>query len=241
MKKTKIEWVDCVLNPVVGCPRGCPYCYAKKLNDRFKWIEDFSKPQFFPERLEKFESKTPKSIFVNSMSDIAFWDVRQCNTVLDAIEKSPQHNYIFLTKAKPAVVGESGGGERYFFGGGQEHIFTGVTVTTQKQWDYIFNAAWLAEFFSFEPLFEPINLHIYDNIMFQKCNWCDFPKPKLVIIGAETGNRKDKIAPKKEWIDDIVRQCENIGWSVFMKNSLKEIMGADFRQDRLPWEINKRV
>lgn len=25
MKKTKIEWCDCTINPVVGCKNGCPY------------------------------------------------------------------------------------------------------------------------------------------------------------------------------------------------------------------------
>jgi len=46
MKKTKIGWCDSTLNPVVGCTFGCSYCYAKKLNDRFKFIEDWNRPQF---------------------------------------------------------------------------------------------------------------------------------------------------------------------------------------------------
>lgn len=69
MKTTKIDWCDCTVNPVVGCPNGCAYCYARKINDRFHFIDDWTKPQFFPERLKEFESKKPKSIFVNFYGD----------------------------------------------------------------------------------------------------------------------------------------------------------------------------
>lgn len=40
MKKTMIEWCDSTVNPVFGCASDCEYCYAKKLNDRFKWIDN---------------------------------------------------------------------------------------------------------------------------------------------------------------------------------------------------------
>ena len=77
--------------------------------------------------------------------------------------------------------------------------------------------------------------------------------PEVIIIGAETGNRKNKVIPQKKWIDNIVRSAELFnesfrksaimqknGWyevKIFMKDSLREIMGEDFRQDKLPWEI----
>lgn len=57
-----IEWSDLTINAVVGCPRGCPYCYAKKINDRFHFVEDFSKPQVFSERLEKINTIKNKKI-----------------------------------------------------------------------------------------------------------------------------------------------------------------------------------
>ena len=104
MKQTKIDWCDCTLNPVVGCQRGCEYCYARKLNNRFKWIEDWSKPQFFPERLKALESKTPKSVFINSMSDIGFWKEEWRKEVFSAIRENPQHSYIALTKCKEVYI-----------------------------------------------------------------------------------------------------------------------------------------
>ena len=56
-----------------------------------------------------------------------------------------------------------------------------------------------------------------------------------VVIGAETGNSKNKVTPKKEWIDEIAQVCAEYRTPVFMKESLREIMGGDFRQE-WPWE-----
>lgn len=68
-----IEWADLTINAVVGCPRGCPYCYAKKINDRFHFVEDFAEPKSFRNRLEKIYRIKNKKIFMNSMSDITYW------------------------------------------------------------------------------------------------------------------------------------------------------------------------
>lgn len=46
MGKTKIDWCDYTINPVIGCTFGCEYCYAKKMNDRFNWVKEFNKPEF---------------------------------------------------------------------------------------------------------------------------------------------------------------------------------------------------
>lgn len=60
--------------------------------------------------------------------------------------------------------------------------------------------------------------------------------PEWVIFGAETGNRKGRVMPKKEWVSNAVRQCRNNGSAIFMKESLREIMGEDFVQE-FPWEV----
>ena len=56
-------------------------------------------------------------------------------------------------------------------------------------------------------------------------------------MGAETGNRKDKVIPKASWIMDIVQSAETTNTPVFMKESLREIMGDCFRQE-YPWEAS---
>ena len=52
-----------------------------------------------------------------------------------------------------------------------------------------------------------------------------------VIIGAETGRRKDKVGPKREWIENIVTDCRQYGKPIFMKESLAPIWGEDLIQE----------
>lgn len=98
MKKTKIEWCDSTVNPVIGCTHSCEYCYAKKLNDRFKWVNNWNEPKFFHERLKQLNSNKPYNIFMNSISDIADWEKEWVEATFKAIQNNPQNNYLFLTK-----------------------------------------------------------------------------------------------------------------------------------------------
>ena len=59
-----------------------------------------------------------------------------------------------------------------------------------------------------------------------------------VIVGAESGTRKGKVIPEKEWIMELAEECDKRGKPIFMKGSLREIMGDDFRQE-FPWEAKK--
>lgn len=238
MKKTKIDWCDCTVNPVVGCPRGCDYCYARKMNDRFKWVNDFSVPQFFPERLKAFENKNPKSVFINSMSDIAHWTPRQLREAIKAMLKNDHHKYIALTKDLTGYLRNlvramwgtiEGLTPARVLNKLKDLLFVGETITRQcdVRFHCINGTPISTDFINIEPILEPIDLaeKINDNTIYQ-----------LIVIGAETGNRKGKVAPRKEWIDSIVKQADGCGIAVFMKGSLREIMGADFRQDALIWE-----
>ena len=57
-----------------------------------------------------------------------------------------------------------------------------------------------------------------------------------IIVGAETGNRKNKVVPRKTWVNEIARIAKKAGTPVFMKDSLHELMGSDFKQE-FPWEV----
>jgi len=224
MKTTKIDWCDCTINPVVGCKNGCPYCYAERLNKRFGFIHNWKDPQFFPERLDQLNSKTPKTIFMDSMSDVGHWNKEWGEVIREAILNNPQHAYIFLTKN--TIFGSVIQPIRL-----EPNIFCGSSITKQSDLWHFGGEGY--DFLSIEPLLEKIDLPDFSAKR-------AMATLKAVIVGAETGNRKGKVIPKKEWVLSIVKYCNRRHIRVFMKESLKEIMGDDFRQDILPWYEHTR-
>ncbi len=79
-----IEWTDATWNPVRGCTKitpGCDHCYAETFAERFRGVKGHPYERGFdlrlvPEKLaEPLRWKTPKMIFVNSMSDLFHKDV----------------------------------------------------------------------------------------------------------------------------------------------------------------------
>jgi len=174
--------------------------------------------------LEKL--KMGNNIFVGAMADIFGewipdeWIVE----VFGTCQKYSIHNYLFLTKNPDRYV------SLYLKELLPEYknMWYGMTVTNSQQ-------AYTAEaviqdmsheahaFLSIEPILEDLASDLEITI----ANFTDW-----VIIGAETGNGKGKIVPKKEWIDNIVKQCENAKIPVFMKDSLIPIIGeANMRRD----------
>ena len=209
MNKTKIDWCDSVNNSIIGCTNGCNFCYREKLNKRFKFIPNWKELQFFPERLEQLKSKKPKAIFMDSMSDYGLWEFEWLKAVDKAMAENPQHCYIFLTKTNKK--GTKCKTPNVFFG---KSITQGIYPGREEYFDFL----------SIEPLHAPVGI-----------NFDLLPNLRQVIIGAETGNRKGKIKPKKEWVDSLVKQCDKHNVKVFMKESLRDLMGSDFRQDQCIW------
>lgn len=79
-------------------------------------------------------------------------------------------------------------------------------------------------FTSIEPLMEHMQMGIGS-----------FGSDRWTIIGAETGKRKNKVVPERAWIDNILEAAAFTGVKVFMKESLRGLMGDDFRQE-FPWK-----
>jgi protein gp37 len=238
MNKTKIEWCDSTLNPVVGCSFGCSYCYANKLNSRFKWISDWNQPKFFPERLEQLNSKQPKNIFMNSMSDIADWKEEWIIEIAQAIEKNPQHNYLFLTKRIEVISRRLDKATLMLID--RPNVWLGITVTNNddmKARIYELYRLWSLKckrFISFEPIFEKINIDFLD--YFTAIDW--------IIIGAETGNRKEKIIPKDFWIGHIVYYAKTrmpVPGPIFMKESMLPVMSENYMLREFPKELIHNV
>lgn len=226
MNKTKIDWCDATINPVVGCTNGCDYCYARKQNNRFHYVENWEKPEFKPDALKKLKVKRGRVVFIDSMSDIGCWTPEQRDTVFDAIQKNRQHMYVALTKCAVGPL------VHWVFeklltlkNGNDVNLYIGKSITTQRQLDAFVAQGGNCDFLSIEPLLEPIDLKGAVRMVGE------------VIIGAETGNRKGKVKPDAAWVREIVKQCDTAGIRVFMKGSLRSIMGDAFRQDRLPWYL----
>lgn len=216
MKDTKIEWCDATLNPVVGCTFSCNFCYAKRMNKRFKWVDNFERPEFFPERLKKLKSRVPKTVFLDSMSDVADWKPEWRSEVFDAIIKNPQHRYILLSK-RPVVYHHSSFDDLYNKTG--DSVWIGTSVCRREDENraaQLFTAQSFlhSQFLSIEPILEPIDPNCVIGM-----SW--------VILGAETGKRKGKVLPERKWIDDITGACIKNGIPVFMKNSLVHVVGKE--------------
>ena len=60
--------------------------------------------------------------------------------------------------------------------------------------------------------------------------------PEWVILGAETGNRPDKVTPASEWVDNIVAFCEENEIPVFFKENLRKYF-PDLPASAFPWEV----
>lgn len=183
-------------------------------------------PTFHRYRLDEPQRwKKPRSIFVCSMADL-FGDwvpdewIRE---VFKACEAAPQHRYLFLTKNPKRYVDLYSKGIMRV----QDNYWYGSTVTDG---DVPFYYSMMPDqknpktFVSVEPILKPFG----DFLIGETADW--------IIVGAETGNRKDKVVPKKEWIMEIADACERDKVPLFMKESLRSIMGDDFRQE-FPWEV----
>ena len=208
------------------------------------------KPTFHRYRLDDYKNKKGRTIFVCSMADLfGEWVPDEwIQEVFKACEEAPQHRYLFLTK-NPKKFQNTFLTQSLNI---SKNMWFGFSVTNQESLNNLaMGAKWLPKntFISIEPLHGQINLTRIEptgidailNFMNGGQFWLgggDFngKKIKWVIIGAETGKRKDKIIPEKWWIDEIVEQCKAANVPVFMKESLKNIMGNDFIQE-FPWEV----
>ena len=115
--KSRIQWTEATWNPVTGCDRisaGCENCYALTMSKRLKAMgvakyqndgNPFTSGPGFgitthPEALDQpTRWRTPRVIFVNSMSDLFHAKVPLpfIRDVFDVIAATPQHTYQVLT------------------------------------------------------------------------------------------------------------------------------------------------
>lgn len=186
--------------------------------------------------------KKPRTIFVCSMADLfGDWVPDEwIRAVFEACEAAPQHRYLFLTK-NPSRYKELDGivhwpsFEETDIEKSRPYMMLGASATNDAQMKFVYDSD--ADWVSIEPIHEPLLPEWFvSSIGSDDGQSIEFRRWEWVVIGAETGNRKDKIIPKKEWIQEIADICLQEGTPVFMKESLRDLMGSDFRQE-FPWEM----
>lgn len=210
MAASKIEWTDATWNPVTGCNKispGCKHCYAERLSKRLKatgmakYRNGFA-VTLHPDTLEiPLRWRKPRSIFVNSMSDLFHVDVPDefIARVFDVMTRAHWHRYQVLTKRPERAASLNS------YLPWPDQIWMGASVESQ---DYVRRIDQLREtdaaikFLSLEPLLGPL-----PNLDLQGIDW--------VIVGGESGPGARPM--QGDWARDIRDQCQDAGVAFHFK------------------------
>jgi protein gp37 len=203
---SQIEWTDATWNPVRGCTKitpGCDHCYAETFAERFRGVPGHPYEQGFDLRLvpgklaEPLRWKTPKMIFVNSMSDLFHKDVPDdyIEAVCKTMERANWHTYQVLTKRSSRLRNMLQ--TRLQFASHLPHIWWGVSVEDRAHGliriDHLREAPAAVRFLSIEPLLEDLGAVNLEGI-----HW--------VIVGGESGPGARPM--EKEWLLSLRDQCD---------------------------------
>ncbi len=207
--KSSIEWTDATWNPVTGCTQvspGCKNCYALRFAERWRGVPGHPYQQGFdlkvwPERLRlPLHWKQPRTIFVNSMSDLFHEGVPEdyIQKVFAIMVQADRHRFQILTKRHHRLEALA---PRLPWA---PHIWMGVSVETQR-WtarvSALRNTAAAVKFLSCEPLLGDLHL--------------DLTGMDWVIVGGESGPGARPM--QERWALHIRDQCKAAGVPFFFK------------------------
>jgi protein gp37 len=145
--------------------------------------------------------KSPKVVFVNSMSDLFHPEVPIdfIQKVFAVMNDTPQHTYQVLTKRAERLY------ELHHLLSWTKNIWMGVSVEDNrviKRIDFLRETNAHIKFLSCEPLIGPLK-----NMKLENINW--------VIVGGESGRNARPI--RESWVWDIRQQCSEQGVAFFFK------------------------
>ncbi len=171
---TKIEWCDETINPIIGCKRQCPYCYASRQATRLatfphtaeryqgiarngKWTGEM---RFVMGQIEKLDQwRRPKRVFIGSMGDLGDAPANWIRGVLDAVKRNPRHTCMVLTK-NPARLGNMVLG---YSNSPPPNLWVGTTIESDEnahRLDELTAIPAAARFVSYEPALGPVDLDL---------------------------------------------------------------------------------
>lgn len=207
---SSIEWTNSTWNPVTGCTKisaGCKHCYAERMAKRLKamgtrqYATGF-KLALHEEMLElPLRWKKPRTIFVNSMSDLFHKDipVEYIQRVFEVMNRCLQHTFQVLTK-RPHLTAEHGARLNF-----TPNIWMGTSVENMLVTHRIADLQRVeaqVRFLSLEPLLGPL-----PRLNLAGIHW--------VIVGGESGPGAREM--KEEWVRQIHTQCMAHGVPFFFK------------------------
>ena len=227
---SSIEWTNSTWNPVIGCTKvssGCANCYAEQMAKRLAAMaraaqERGEEPGRAANYLNVIDDrghwngnlflddsaladplhwKQPRTIFVNSMSDLFHEDVPLgfVRRVFDVMNRCPQHVFQVLTK-RPHVAARLSGHLTW-----TANIWMGATVenaTVTHRVQSLRSTGAVIKFLSVEPLLGPI-----PRLPIAGIDW--------VIVGGESGPGARPI--DAAWVRRIRDRCTAAGVPFFFK------------------------
>lgn len=197
---SSIEWTDATWNPVTGCNKispGCKHCYAERMAMRLKAMGQPNYRNGFrltlqPQAVElPLSWRSPRTVFVNSMSDLFHADVPLpfIQQVFDVMARASWHRFQVLTKR----------GDRLAEVASElpwaPNIWMGVSVENEtyvSRIDHLRSTGAKTRFLSLEPLLGPL-----PGLDLRGIDW--------VIVGGESGAGARPMKP--EWVTDLRDQC----------------------------------
>lgn len=210
MAQSHIEWTEMTWNPTTGCTKlsaGCKHCYAELMSKRLeamgieKYANGFKLTMHEDALTIPYSWKSPKIVFVNSMSDLFHKDVPLSfiQKVFHVMNDNPQHVFQVLTKRSDILLKYS---DKLKWG---HNIWMGVSIENEKVMNRIEdlkNSASRVKFLSCEPLIGPL-----PDMKLDKIDW--------VIVGGESGRKPRPM--KTDWVLDILEQCQKADVKFFFK------------------------
>jgi protein gp37 len=214
-ENSKIEWTDTTWNPLRGCTKispGCKHCYAETFAERFRGVKGHPYEQGFDLRLvpqklaEPFNWSGPRTVFVNSMSDLFQPGVPDAyiEDVVRVMVEANWHTYQVLTKRSDRLRDLLS--TKLQFASRQSHIWWGVSVEDKKyglpRVEHLRSAPAAVKFLSIEPLLEDLGSFDISGI-----DWA--------IIGGESGTGARVM--DERWVVNLLKLCRREDVDFFFK------------------------
>jgi len=205
-----IEWTGSTWNPLTGCRKisaGCLNCYAERMAKRLQAMGNANYKKGFLPAVHKslfdlpLRWKTPRTIFVNSMSDLFLKDFPDeiIQQLFSVMKRAHWHTFQILTKRSDRLLTMN---RKIAW---SPNIWMGVTVESSDyiaRIDDLRKTAAHVKFLSLEPL-----LSALPDLDLAGIDW--------VIVGGESGPNARSMA--REWATAIRDQCRKQNVPFFFK------------------------